>query len=186
MQRMTVLFAALFLAGGRASGQAVIEGDVYLVAKSGDVRPGAATTVFLTPRGDRVRRAWAALCRSQKLAYDERNARHDSAMAAAGSSQEKLNLLNRSVEILLAAAEANATERVSALSDLATASASTSIRGHFRLSVAPGSYLIVASMPLGEKVHHWLMRMNLTGVQRRTLDLNNQNAGVSHCDDPLP
>src|SRR5688572_2133093 len=58
--------------------RASVEGDVYLLNRGGDVKPGAANEIALLHIDDKLRAKWESLCQSQAQDFKVVVARRDS------------------------------------------------------------------------------------------------------------
>lgn len=166
--------------------QAALEGDVYLVTKSGDVKLGAALDVFLIRVSTRVAQQWRSLCREQEARSTVAYAEHDSLLAATTDLSAKQTLLKAEMARIIKTADINADERSDMLKRLAISSAPTGMKAHYRFSkVAAGTYWLLATMGLGED--HHLLRKVVVRTGSVTVDLDNKSIdGLPPCDKPLP
>jgi hypothetical protein len=149
------------------SSRAAVQGDVYLVMKSGDVKPVAGSTVYLLP-DSAYRRIVHEVCRNAPMliarrlldSLPARRTRADSTADSAAVLAEKW------VE-----ASANLLANAFVSSGKSTP---TGMRAHYVYPEhMPGNYWLWASTQLSSTSYFWLSPVQLVGGKNVTLDLGN-------------
>jgi len=201
MGRLVTAVVALALIPWTARAQTSIEGDLYLLTQSGDVRAGAANEVALIPRVAAVAERWSALCREQDETFQALNAQLDARLAATPRA-DQLRVGQANLAELLAAARRHGDERDILIRSMAVARAGTGMQAHFRMEAPPGSYWLFAKMNLGEVPYVWFVPVVMRDGESIRLDLDNNNLRPAPppspgqprlpdgrplgCDDPFP
>lgn len=150
---------------------ATIQGDVYLVMRSGDTKRGAGLRVALvtpsTPILDNVR----AMCRSRDSTLLQKVKKlelPDSAALASVWETERKRAQQDLSGILLAYGQ--------------PVFAKTGINAHYRFSgVRPGSYLIYSEWTIGDMSHVWLTTASVGAGESITVDLDNEAVEEDKC-----
>lgn len=179
-----------------------VEGDMYLVTQSGEVKQGAANQVYLIPQKQNYSNLYTELCDQQKEASssiqaennrlgEEFKSRIDN---ATGSSQQQqlrsefIEHLEFSLNSLTSIIRIQAEERSTWIRLLAVNSLSTGMRAHYSLETEAGDYLLFAEMQLGNNSNRWLVPISVTTGNSLTVDLDNNNlipSGKFNCDSQL-
>ncbi len=183
-----ILFFLLILCGQvHAAGS--VQGDVYLVVGSGDVRQGAANQVFLLPKKDTFPSEWTALCNRLKAEFELIMQQNDLLRA---EHEEKIRLATNSTDIQRLRTESGSfleadiasimdhvitqgEEQSRWIKSLALKSSPTGMQAHYIIEASAGDYWIFAEMPLGNDKHTWLIPISITDGNNQTLDLDNTN-----------
>jgi hypothetical protein len=167
----------------RGSG-ANIEGDVFLVMQSGDVKPGAGETVFLLRNANELSTRLAAVCAgaAATLTHDDlwlgslKDSLELHAYGGTGAPSA-YDLIKREVVLDTEVARtqrALVRDREQLLGRSVVAQASTGMRAHYRFSaVAPGDYAVNGTQSIGENVYSWWARVSVSGQKTVTADLDN-------------
>jgi len=179
----TISYSALAAENG------IIQGDVYLVTRSGEVRQGAANQIFLIPRDIDLSEEWRNVCSSQKADFDaiqannnQRSAELDRLVDTASSSsvaqryrEDYIEHLEYSLSSLQDAVRTQSRERTEWIISKAQSQAPTGMRAHYEFSLAPGLYWLFAEMQLGSNFNRWLVPIEIESGDALTLDLDNNN-----------
>jgi len=176
IQVWSLLTAVTVLSFSGLSAQSRIEGDLYLLSSSGEVKPGAANEVALIPRGPAVVEAWRAMCEDQEAESERVNS------AIEGRDPRE------GLAMLLAMVGLQRDEKFELLRSLSTVRSGTGMAAHYEIEAPQGDYWLFATMPLGDVVHSWLHAVTLSGAAQR-VDLDNGNVstgGQLACDKPFP
>lgn len=161
-----------------------IEGDVYLVMKSGDTKKGAGRTIYLVRDSDSLHQRLLRIC-AEPAPVDSIDRRaavlHDSALAAIRARnpqlmkqlaiRERATVLSRdSVKIRRIAAF-----RLEVLA-AAVDSVGTGMNAHYRFSrVSPGKFILFAEWTIADNAYQWWSPIVLAAGQSMTRDLDNSS-----------
>lgn len=195
MGTFTALIA--FPCSAQSSKTATIEGDLYVLTVGGDVKKGAANTVYLLRRDSASLAPMIATCQRAKLS-DVRAAAGDSIAAImlrairvaprAGFDTVARNAtVSASVERSKAASE-YADLKVQA-ARAAVQTSGTGMAAHYKLSAVPfGQYLLFAEMQLENRRYRWWTSIDVTTPGPITRDLDNSQLGDDDmiCPPPPP
>jgi hypothetical protein len=175
-----------------------IQGDVFLMMKSGDTKRGAGLTIYLLPDSAAmqavdsgcasVKRAMAALGDSLESAYDSlekaSNAAQRALIADILSERKRAEWDKRTMAQMASLAKgavARKRARSEAMSMMnsvirrtATDSATTGLNAHYSFArVAAGTYIIFGSWSIAENDYAWWSELELSPGQNITRDLDN-------------
>ncbi len=172
-----------------ADGQSLgsIEGDVFLLVKSGEIKRAAAGTVGLVPR-NRVKSGWAEMCARYDAIWDASSKRDSlERLSVSSDSRDQLALANRiSAQLDSLLLETNQLKIQSMIGS--GRSAPTGIKAHYRFPrVKPGRYVLFSSMMLGEALMTWVVPVTIQPGKRFAIDLDNNNVqkGAPSCGEEL-
>lgn len=158
-----------------------IEGDLYLVTKSGDVKRGAANEValfkFRFVKGDEFRR----FCAEQKarileahpgFAIDSFEVLLGTGKAVAAKAM--LDAAGVSLAKSMTVRQQAIEEEAAFLQTLADQTAPTGINGHYVFErVPPGKYFLFATMSLGDQYYHLQEIVQVNAGAKASKDLDN-------------
>jgi hypothetical protein len=163
----------------RTPAPAHIEGDVYVVMKSGDVKRIAGNRVYLL-KADTAKLAPA--CKAVRIAAISYGT-DTTVVATKRSLYEIFGGRTRRAEIDAAVRARDSTDRAAnehalalarSVDSAVVASAPTGVGGRFRFdSVSPGSYVLHARTSLYGTTHAWFVPITLGGGASVTRDLDN-------------
>ena len=187
LERRTVWALAFGLALGRvseaqASRTATVEGDVYVLDAGGDVKKGAANTVYLIRRDSASLAPMIAACKRAKQ-FEVQAAAGDSIVAimlrairvapSAGFDTVARNAtVNASVARSKSQAEFSDLRRLAAQNAVQTSS--TGMAAHYKFSVVPlGAYVLFAEMQLANRRYRWWAEVDVSAPRSITRDLDN-------------
>lgn len=179
-------------AGARAPSKWSLEGDVYLLMKSGDTKQGSARTVYLARATEDLVGNARAICRSvdstrthltlenaRLLSVGRRHidraanvpgtsagrAQLDTAQMYSDSARANLVRMNQLPELL-----------TKKLGDLIVAfgkpdTARSGMNAHYRFaSLSPGNYLLFTEWRISDTQYHWLTPVTVSGNATKDLD----------------
>jgi hypothetical protein len=196
-----LIFLNGFLAATPVSAQ--VQGDVYLLTQGGEVRPGAATDVWIIPVREGVGEEWGTICRRQaeespllpahRRVAELEEAQLDLVKESAPPKQilrELRALRDLILDSLPEVTKTQSASRVAWVQSLALASSPTGMDAHFSFAgVPPGEYWLFAEMRLLEASHFWLVPVRLVDGEALITDLDNNNRlpiGALSCDTTFP
>jgi hypothetical protein len=168
----------------------VIEGDVYLLMKSGDVRKGAGLTVQLIRDPERVSGLLTANCEQFHRRYEDLDRREKEARDAQlkvwlSPEGDRLgaegNRLHKETYELFDGTTASANRTLLGASMTSTSSGATS---HFKFDDVPaGLYGLWAQFPIADNWYQWFIPVRLAAGQHlvRDLDTDSMNRDVVYC-----
>lgn len=184
---------------------ASVEGDVYLVTKTGDVKKAAANTVRLVAATEEVLANLDSACAqitryAKKIVADSSFAAASKTIAARAAAiggtaaadietrattfmQESL----QSIEAQRALRDVAIRNAEEALSPHVVARSPTGINAHYRFTdVRPGTYLLVASTEIDVYRYQWLTTVIIGEAQLAKRDLDNSvlTEGITYCRRP--
>lgn len=175
-----------------SSAKGVIEGDVYLLMRSGDVRKGAGLAVHLIRDPDAVSALLTANCDQYRPRYA------DLEHLQTKRQQEVTDNIGRSTSDFQQALDnqRRAYGQMTELFDSTTASAdrillaasltsvNSGVNAHFKFENVPaGSYGLWTQFPIGEHSYQWFIPLRLVAGQHlvRDLDTDSMNREVVYC-----
>lgn len=188
----SLLVSALAIGQGVTTPQeslASVEGDVYLLNRGGDVKPGAANEIALLRIDNVLREKWKALCESQAESFRARHVIRDSIEKTLKSPQEKLDFIDATLKWMGESVAENRRERAALLKSNAVALSPTGMKAHYEFrNVAAGEYWLFGEMSLGDMPYWWLHRLTLKSGESQRIDLDNTRVlpNILNCDDRLP
>jgi hypothetical protein len=168
-----------------ASIGASVEGDLYLLMKSGDTKKGAGLTVYLLRDTETLHTQWAAACTMSRTALDslgrQETAIYDSITSGKvrkkrlSELSSRLLPLSRQKDSLYS--RAKAAVRV-ALAQASYRTEGTGINAHFRFTGVPaGKYILFAEWQLGSSDYRWWVPISLSEGQSLHKDLDTSTVG---------
>jgi hypothetical protein len=188
MKTIIVLLVCLFISSSAAAqNTGSIEGDVYLLTQSGDIKKGAAGKVDLVPRA-RVKRGWNSMCARYDALWAASSKRDSLERASVSEPDEQLAVsirISARIDSLLLVTNEMKIARMISLG----ASAPTGISAHYRfLGIPSGEYVLFSSMRLGGKLMTWVVPVTIQNGKRPAFDLDNNNVeeGAPPCGQELP
>ncbi|MGI8497333.1 MAG: hypothetical protein ACR2OG_07115 [Gemmatimonadaceae bacterium] len=174
------------MTGGTAS----VEGDIYLVTKSADIKRGVANEVALIPVGASVGQKWRLLCDQQASEDAAWKASTDSVASSLTDIPAKIAYLKGNIRRISESVDRRRLARVAMLKSAALALSPTGVNAHYRFDrVPPGNYGLFAEMVLDDTPYHWYYRVVLRPGDAQHVDLDNSRLLDGHfsCDDlPAP
>ena len=170
---------------------ATLEGDVYLMMKSGDLKKAAGQTVYLLRLAPETQGAIALACKTTVDAHEVSVAR----VAKAQASLEQAQRENMKAEVQLDLARDLTAAQLSLkevpqrvdeetfldVSRSRVDSAKTGINAHYRFAnLRPGRYILFAQWPIGDHSYEWWVPVDLK-PGRSIVDLDH----TSVAEDPF-
>jgi hypothetical protein len=171
---------------------ASVEGDVYLLTKSGDVKKGAAGAVHLIkwPIQPGFGERFESLCADQSRRFRKQSDADSVARAGEKDPERQMVMLGASMKKILATAQADQDEQAELIATLAVAHSPTGMNAHYQFkNVPPGRYVLYTRMSLGERMHAWYVPISVLPNAELRQDLDNNNVDHtrgSPCDTHVP
>ena len=174
---------------------ASLQGDVYVLTQSGEVKKGAANTVYLValPLKQSFRDQFDSLCVIHNATFRDWTKQNSERIIAAINSQ-KNSLIDATMASTLAhidtVKQQQSEWRNRLVSYQSAFTSPTGVNAHYAFTnIPPGSYLLVASMSLLARYYEWYVPVTLSagGLVTVDLDSNNMRVGESFaCDSHEP
>jgi hypothetical protein len=173
----------------RSSASGQIEGDLCLVSQSGEIKRGAANEVVLLRAPIDLAARFTELCAAQRAKFRQANEADSIAREQITDASAKIQAIDATIERIRAGAKQSRVEHIALIKSAAFRTAPTGMNAHYAFeNVAPGSYILFATMPLGDEMHSWFLPVTVTtGSQvKQDLDNNNRYSPSWNCDTGLP
>jgi hypothetical protein len=167
----------------------VIEGDVFVLTKAGDIKKGAANRVYLLPVPVVIDSEFASFCRAKTARYDSLFKALDDLTDTMTNKELKRLTLRDERARLSRMADAYTVRMYELLSSRAINDSPTGLAAHYSLTgITAGKYVVFAKMPLGGDILNWFVPVALKDGSHVKLDLDNSNLTALEfdCDKPLP
>jgi hypothetical protein len=172
---------------------AVIEGDIYLLMESGDVRKGAGLTVHLLRDSDATAKLLASNCDQYRSLYGDLDRREAAARAASMSAlrsgsydeaqrqgKEETRLSGLTFKLF----DETTASADKILLDASISESNSGVNSHFKFDGVPaGSYALWAQFPIGERWYQWFIPVTVAPGVRVVRDLGtaSMNRQVVYC-----
>lgn len=168
-------------AAGRKTTAGTIEGDAYLVMKSGDTKKGAGNTLYLIRETPELHLDMLSTCQVFNLSavplYKTQKAVNDSIIAYRSNTSLWATLVERSSRISSELAGLRGTAVVSTrkiILEAAIDTTGTGVSGHYRFTgVQPGQYFVYGWWPIADSTYVWYAPVTVAASQTSKRDLDN-------------
>ncbi|MGC9999900.1 MAG: hypothetical protein ABSE21_07350 [Bryobacteraceae bacterium] len=171
---------------------AVIEGDIYLLMESGDVRRGAGLAVHLLRDPDATAKLLASNCDQFQSLNDDLERRQAAARAAAtkaigsssGEFERRLEEESRLSKLIFELFDKTTASADKILLDASMSKSNSGVNSHFKFDGVPaGDYALWARFPIGDRWYQWFIPVTVAPGEHvvRDLDTASMNRRVVYC-----
>lgn len=186
--KLLLLSIALFPTFALSQNIGSIEGDLYFVTQAGEIRQGAANTVYLIPKSAQLISSFDELCSKQEERSRESLAQQKSTeqelerlaiTAGPRQSEHMANysaFLQKSLNTLQSEISRDYDEKKQLFTSLSANQVATGMQAHYRFETEAGSYWIYAMMKVGAAETLWLVSADIEANAKKNIDLDNNNA----------
>lgn len=166
-----------------------IEGDLYVVSQGGEIKRGAANEVVLLRAPTDLVSRFTQVCLVQAEQSRREAEAEDRAYEQLRNRSAKMLALQERIDSIKARTRSNRAEHLALIKSGAAQIAATGMSAHYAFEdVAPGEYVLFATMALAAETHWWFVPVTMPpdGQVKRDLDNTNLYAQVWNCDTGLP